>query len=76
MQNLLAFIAAIKDNSQFVAFTFVVCGLLGIMTITLSIQRTVRRKQSFDHRERLEQKRLDQARSIVPVRKMGDDVVS
>ena len=73
MNNLLAFMEALKGNSNFVTFTFVICGLCGISLITLSIQRTVRHQQQLEHSEKLEQKRIDAARSIVPVRQMGED---
>lgn len=73
MTNLLAFMEALKGNSNFVALTFVLCCLLGIAILTFSIQRTLRRKQNFEHQERIEQKRLDASRSIVAVKQREID---
>lgn len=73
MQNLVLFMNTLKDNSNFVALAFVVCLAILLMTVTLSIQRTIRRKQKLDYEERIEQKRIDHSRAITPVTKRMED---
>ena len=72
MNSLLAFMSALKDNINFVVLIFVLCGAVVFITITVSVNRTNRRKNHEEHMRLLDKQRLDQSRSIVPVTRVGD----
>lgn len=72
MTDFLAFLAAL--NWQFVVLCLVLFGGLNVLFIIFSIAHADKRREKIRHEEQMEQKRIDAARSIVPVRpRSGED---
>jgi len=66
MNELLAFINAL--NWQFIVLCLVLFGGLNILMISTMISRANKRQDRLRHQEQMEQKRIDAARAIVPIK--------
>lgn len=71
MKNLLEFLGAL--NWQFVVLFLVFWVGLGLFYVATLVSRASKRHERVMHEERMEQKRVDAARGIVPVRNRDAD---
>lgn len=68
MENLLLFMRALEGNSNFVWLAFFVMLALVVIYIATLVNRGIKRAERLAHEQAMEQKRIDSARGIVPIK--------